>query len=171
MKNKFSDISHLTPKTLDWSKDISQWIKEVCDANKVQELANRISWIFSKRMNSLIGFAKYSDKTITFSYNHWDKISQNDRHQWTIHETCHIIAYEISRGKRIKPHGEEWVMCMKHAGATPQRCHDFGVAFGISVNCDCGNKIVTKNLANKLKKGAIYRCNTCHKIITLKEKL
>jgi len=109
--------------------------------------------------------------------------------QVAIHEACHTVTTwrrhyiaKLPRQKdgRWSSHGLEWKSAMENLGRTPERCGSTTaevraqvkpgrVVKKVHAECACyaGHEI-TLNVANKVARGAGYRCRRCHTNITVK---
>lgn len=107
----------ITPRT---DNKIRGWIREACAANQVPALAEIIYFKFNNRLCRMFGEAWIRKRLIVISTLLWKSSSNRNRRDTIIHETCHIIVYYIyGSGPEIKPHGEEWKLCMELAGCEP----------------------------------------------------
>lgn len=106
----------------------------------------------------------------------WARASQKERRETVIHETCHLIAYHEAKGKRIRPHGDEWKALMWRCGVKPNRTHDVDVT-GLSkrktiqATCDCpAPHYLTKRKANRILEGTLQcRCTRCKTLVEVVE--
>lgn len=92
------------------------------------------------------------------------------------HEVSHHIAMAWANfaGIRIKPHGREWRKVMHFFGVTDtRRCHNYDIS-GVKVKrqrrviyrCTCLDHEVSMTIHNRIRKGAVYKCRSCHSALT-----
>lgn len=112
-----------------------------------------------------MGKAYYRQKLIKLSHSYFDNISIEEQRNTVIHETCHIIAHHLFPQQKIMPHGKEWKRCMRNAGLAAKRTHNFEIAKGVQVKCNCGERTITKNKATRMRNGTQYRCSKCNELI------
>lgn len=147
------------------NSEITSLIFNTCKANKVPELAHKISFRFRNNMTRCFGQAWVDRKLIEFSVPLWERATPEEREQVVIHETCHIIA-GYKHKYEIKPHGLEWRSCMIDAGAEPDRCHRIDrkglkrqyVKYG--VKCSCTSVWVSHVKAAQIRKRS-HSCMKC----------
>lgn len=143
---------------------IEAWIKEACSKNEVPNFSQRVKYSFSNRMTQTMGKAYYADNYILFSAPLWERATDEERKQNTIHEVCHLIAYR-KYGDRGLGHKQPWKWCMKQAGRKPKVYHNVSVVKQCKVKCDCTNTILSLEKARELynAKTICASCNTALK--------
>ncbi len=131
----------------------------------------KIEW--SNKMKTTAGTA--SGKIITISNKLWLAANEEQRKELIIHETCHLVNYEINKDIEHYSHGKEWQDLMRRCGYyNPQRCHTIPVIrnkkryFLYTCGCENGRyvhkiKVRTHNLIQKCKHGERLVCNVCKK--------
>jgi len=154
--------------------DARFWMKETLERFNCESLDVKI--FFNKRFTARMGDATYSfpGPRIRLSEPMWPMISQAERRDTVIHETCHIVVmHEDSLAgrtgrNRSKAHGPEWRQKMRACGLEPARLHDFDVSKlpnsrkKFKLYCSCDTFPVTKNRLKKVLRGeATFRCRKC----------
>ena len=87
------------------------------------------------------------------------------------HEVAHLVAFAI-HGQRIRPHGREWQVVMRHFGAEPRRCHDFAVddlaarrLRRFDYHCACRTHQLTSTRHHRIQAGQRYTCVACQALL------
>jgi len=79
------------------------------------------------------------------------------------HEMAHLVAYNLTPRKKIKPHGNEWKQVMLFFGREPNRCHSFKTKPArrtqqFLVACACSTYTFGPTRVKRMKSGSVYRC-------------
>ena len=151
---------------------IRGWIKHACDCNGVPELAQMI-WIeWNKRFTSRLGDATYNRISmrarIRLSLPLWPRLSEEERKETVVHETCHCIVTYI-HGFVPRPHGFEWKKTMRNCGFEPRRLHSvdrtsLALRRRRFILCDCPNEQKCQILVrqfNLVRRGTEFWCINC----------
>lgn len=148
------------------NEEIRQWIEFACDSCQTPNLARKITFSFNNRVTSFVGKAKLREKSIVFAtkyFSHPD-FTEQDAINTVIHETCHIIAWEmygeklwVKKGSKtiFDAHGPRWKRLMVKCGIPADRCYD-GVKIESSrkkssrlwVVCECCERIIQVRKSN-----------------------
>jgi SprT protein len=94
------------------------------------------------------------------------------------HELAHLIAHFVYPNLR-QAHGAEWKQVMHFIGLTADRCHSYDTENAavrqkqkFQYKCGCRTEIVLSSVRhNKIRKGAVYRCNRCAQPLVLVTRL
>lgn len=83
------------------------------------------------------------------------------------HEVAHLITDAVTYPKRIKPHGEEWRFVLEEVFKCKARTrHNFNTdsvkGRTFLYQCRCREYELSLIRHNKVRRGAIYRCNFCY---------
>ncbi|MBX8556997.1 SprT-like domain-containing protein [Pseudomonas cichorii] len=86
------------------------------------------------------------------------------------HEVAHYIA-RSKWGRGIKSHGVEWKSVMVDVfNLAPDRCHTMNTSnvesFPFVYRCACMEHPFSKRKHNRILRGAVYKCNSCHQAVT-----
>lgn len=142
-----------------------------CKANDIEELHKQITFVFGERQTRSAGLAWYATKRISFSSPLWERMTEEEKKQIAIHETCHIISYE-KYGNEGKGHGQQWQQCMKKAQVRPLRCHTIDRTglrtrqIKYAVTCACTTAWVSRYRAEQCKE-SLLTCKRCKTKVTL----
>jgi len=125
---------------------------------------------FNDRFTSKGGDANFTKKRIRLSLPLWSRMSEKERYETTVHETCHIVVRQ-KYGYRVKPHGHEWKMAMLQSGINPERCHNVDLT-GLRqrrprfpAQCACRTHLITSIKMNRILQGRNYMCIYCHSFL------
>ena len=96
------------------------------------------------------------------------------------HEVAHHVVDEVTRLwlRRVRPHGDEWRLVMRHFGQEPDRCHDFDLQ-GVKIKrqrrflyrCACQEHAVSTVRHNRARKGTRYRCTKCDQALVYQQQV
>lgn len=157
---------------MDRDKQVSKWIKEACRKCRCPRLASQITFEFHPRFTRRGGDCDLYRKKLRFSEPLWPRMSETQRRQTVIHETCHLIRYTLYGHTRTY-HDDKWKLLMVICGAEPDRCHDID-SRGLGrkytryqVKCSCRTLYVGSVRKRNLEKGKVYLCIHCRRPVTL----
>ncbi len=150
---------------------IRGWIKHACDCNSVPELAQVILVEWNGRFTHRLGDARYCPTSmrarIRLSVPLWPRISEEERRETVVHETCHcIVGYKFGF---VPAHSSEWKQAMQNCGIEPRRLHSIDRT-GLArrkrrfVLCDCPNEQKCRILVrqfNLVRRGEEFWCKVC----------
>ncbi|MFK7851978.1 MAG: SprT-like domain-containing protein [Akkermansiaceae bacterium] len=123
--------------------EMTRWCQQQARSLKLPELSRKVSVSWNPRMRTTAGRAMWPSRKIEIN----PKIKQFSDHEvWRTlkHEFAHLVAYERSGRKRIRPHGIEWQTA----------CSDLGIP----------RETTTHSLplkGRRMKKKFTYTCPSC----------
>lgn len=129
-----------------------------------------IHFEFNGRFTSRGGDAKYyklaQKGVVRLSRPLWPRMSQEQKENTIVHETCHIIAHHLKG--YCQKHNHFWQAVMWKCGYKPSRCHNVdttGLKRKVSrvvAYCGCGEHPITQNRRTRMLRGQRYRCCKCN---------
>ena len=152
--------------------EIRAIIDETFDRCGYPALKNKVTVEWNNRFTTRMGDAivyESGHSTIRLSKPLWDRASKEQRKQTVIHEACHVVAdYHIGGNAK---HGKHWRHFMRKMNHSPDVYHSVPTNSRkikrVAVRCGCGHRVVTCNLATRMRNGSVYKCSRCNDIITL----
>lgn len=93
---------------------------DLCARLKLPSLAARVRVAWNRRMRSTAGRALWPEALVELNPA-LEEISPEEVERTFLHELAHLVAYERSRHRRIKPHGPEWQRACRELGIPGER--------------------------------------------------
>lgn len=151
---------------------VNVWIGQTLKTLGRLDLLDDLKVEWNARFTSKMGSARIRaisrEMAVRFSVPLWPRATPKERRETTIHEVCHIVAYQIAweESTKIQPHGHEWQALMRRCGIKPERTHNVsneGLVNSrrIDIKCACQTISVTPYVAGRMAAGAYYRCRKC----------
>jgi len=162
----------LTPEAVT-DPTIYEWVHFACEKNGVPELADRIEVVWNRRFTRKLGDAIYSKSRqrgrIRLSVPLWERCSETQKRETTIHEACHVVVGYKFRNDigNIKPHGREWRDATNECDVEPQIYHNIdrvGLAYFFVRDCEKSRDErcrVSRRDRNRLVAGSLLHCSDC----------
>jgi predicted SprT family Zn-dependent metalloprotease len=148
---------------------VEEIIQDACNRNNVSDLADQIDVLFSDRMTSTAGRAKYSRNGkhyIKLSTVFLQRAPKEKIINTIYHEVCHIITHYVY-GFRASSHGWQWRAIMYACGQTPTRTHNVDMPGRnrhkrVKIDCYCpGGTKLGPTQYKRMLRGTRYRCSKC----------
>jgi len=151
---------------------VSVWIGQTLTTLDRLDILDDLKVEWNPRFTSKMGSARIKalarEMSVRFSMPLWPRATPKERRETTVHEVCHIVAYQIAweQGEKIQPHGPEWQALMLRCGVQPERTHSvdnkgLSKRKRINVSCGCQTIDVTPYVAGRMAAGVTYRCRRC----------
>ena len=171
----------MSTQETEWIKDAKETVACTFANFDLFNLVDQISVSFNGRFTCRAGDANYSKKRIRLSSPLWPRMTEQDRYETIVHESCHIVVHHQSRNLPFyspKAHGQEWKRAMRKCALKPERTHNIDrtglrqVKQRIQAFCNCDvPHEITLNRATRIKKGSIYYCIKCNSLLRLQGKI
>ena len=138
--------------------------------NRVEELADTITFSFNKRFTKRLGDANPNTRHIRLSTPLWERASDEQKTEVIVHEVSHIICMHNAWQERKyihDPHGVEWQEIMRRAGYNnPSKYHTINRE-GLKrkytqyyLQCNCARRRVTSHM-HALILDKQWHCDKC----------
>ncbi|GJL83030.1 MAG: protein SprT [marine bacterium B5-7] len=124
------------------------------------------------------GMYQVRGRQMRIRYNPWifQRHFEENLINTVTHEVAHYVVDMVNRGRRVRPHGDEWRQVMMDFNVIPEVRHQCDLS-GIPVRrqrrfdyeCDCQEHALSTVRHNRVVAGrVVYRCKQCGSALQLK---
>lgn len=168
----------------DWPKEtqrVKELVAETLKKLQMPKLKIPVSWIESTTFwgKAFCGRPGVIKHYLAFSLTLWPYCDEEDRLDTVIHETCHVVDWELTPPemrkyirKTRRSHTDQWERLMWLCGRPPERGLDRPIPAHITnkyvVYCSCREYQVGRTkFASIQTRSKVYACKVCEQRLTI----